>query len=289
MAEDQTITTIQQRPPEEQELFDLLAGAHTGTTTLPGGRTFFPGDTVADFTPDQLAAQEMIRQSVGAGGDVSNLVSGAMGAQGIAQDLGALLSDPLSIPGVRDFRNQTIVDSSRQLAEQILPQMDMGSILAGGFGGPKSQIGRALAAERVADQTLKNLGNFDVNLFGNLLSANTAALNRAPAMAALGLLPGQTMSALGGQIQGQEQQEILGERERHEFEQNEPFFLQDAIRATLGQGLIGQSQTTDAGSPGFMELITGGLGALGGLGIFDDLLGGIPGIGGNIPTNFNYF
>ena len=284
MADDQTITTIAQRPPNEQAAFDQLLGAGTGGPPIGGQRGFFPGQTVAGFTPDQIAAQDALRQTVSPTGQVGQQVSGALTAQTQAQDLGQLLADPLSISGVRDFREQTIQDASRQLGELLLPQINQGSVISGGFGGAKNQIGNALAAARVQDATLKNLGAFDANLFGQLLSANTAALDRAPTIAGLGLVPGTTQDQIGSEIQRQNQAELLGERERFEFGQNEPFFTQDNLRATLGLGLINQNQEQQTAAPGIGEILFGGglagLGAILGAGNRNNQ---IPGIGGAVP------
>ena len=277
----QNVTTTVLRPPKEQEAVDRLLDTSllgVNEAGLPGGREFFPGDTVAGFNPNQTGGQQTNLDAV-QGGLVSQGIDQALQSNLALSDIGTLLSDPNALPGVADFRRNTIEQGVRQLGEGLLPQLNLGSITAGGFGGSRNQIGQALAAERVADATGRTLNNFDTNLFSQLLNANTGALNRAPGIAGLGLVPGQIQQEIGGAQQAQEQAELLGDRERFEFGQNEPFFLNDQLRASLGLLPTGQSQGTKVPGPGLGELLLGGGSILAGTGVLDGLLDGIFGTG----------
>lgn len=278
MPEATNITQITDLPPQERAAKNVLLDQ--GVADLQGpGRQFFPGANVAQLTPEQLAGLDMLTGAVAPGGAVATGIEGAQAGQNFAQDTARIFGDPLSIPGVGDFRESLIGDASRALSESLLPQLRTGAITGGGFGGSRNQIAEALATERVAGQAADALAKFDTDLFGQLLQANTAALDRSPQIAALGLLPGQTTTEVGNILQRQNQAQIAGDRERFEFGQNEPFFLQDNLRATLGLPAgTSTSGRTSGGGATVGELLAGGAATLAGLGAFDDLLNKIPGV-----------
>lgn len=288
------VTTTSLPAWQEAGLQDLL----NRTTALvdAGGRQFFPGDTVADLDPRTTMGLNDIARTAQPGGQVANLVGSALSNNMMLQDTNRLLQDPTSLYGVQGFIDNIVNRGQQQLTESLLPAVRGQAILAGGLGGSANKTAEAMAAERIAEQGMRSLNDFNVNLLGNLLNANTAALNRAPAMAQLGLLPGQAQVDAGNVRQNQNQAEIAGERERFEFGQNEPFAMLDQLRATLGTGQAGQTTRQSTGTDrntgsDILGLILGGAG----LGLFDPILRGLglPGVGGagggDNSQNFTYF
>jgi len=247
---------------------------------------FFPGDTVANLTPEQLAALEATQ---GTATDVTGFNVDARNSNAFLSDTAQLFADPLGIPGVKNFQDMVISDASKRLGESLLPQVRSSSILSGAFGGSRNQIGEGLAAERVADQAEGTLADFGVNLFANLLGANTAALDRVPALTDSAFIGSDKAFEAGKVLKDQDQAEIDAERERFEFERDETLRDVNAVIDVLGgQNIAGGMGTVDTGSPDFLSQILGGLttilGTEAGAGFFEDIIRGIPDLfGGDDP------
>lgn len=253
---------------------------------------FFPGQTVAGFTPTELQAQQV---AIGAAGAQAPLV----GAAGEAQRF--LLSPQQLLQATTARQAQLAAQPVVQaFQEQVLPSIRGQAIAAGGLGGTRQGVAEGLAAGRTAEA----LARQSAGIFGRGLETTLGALGTglslAPQTAALQALPAQTLAGVGGQQRAMEQALINAARERFQFQQQAPraaiqefagllgglplgqqqVATQEQFRnvgaGILGGGLLGAQLSSQLGLPGLAALPGAGLGALG-LAAAPVLLGGIAG------------
>jgi len=235
-----TQSTTQSLPANQQRNVDsLLQGALDYFNT--GGRSYFPGDTVADFDPLQTAGQN---QLVGyAGGVGQDLVGSAIEGNQFFMDPRNIFA-PENIPGFQGSVDALTRGYTQNLTENILPNVRSGDTFSGQFGGSAGGIGQGLAVGRSNEALAGSLENMYLGAYGQGLDTLNQAMNRAPSLFALGAAPGSLMTGVGAERQGQEQKEILGGMARHEFEQNEPAVILSLLQALTGN--LGQyGGTTD--------------------------------------------
>ncbi len=203
-----------------------------------GPQQSFPGETVAEFTPAQLLAQqaqtgvatEQIPQAAEqAGATATDLLTRGPGAttqagqqvlqQGVreAQAPGTLpagtvdpnLAIQQGLSGTPDFTGiQGVSDAAsrvltRQLQEDVLPSVQQQAVAAGGFGGSRQQLAEGVATrgvgERLADINAQLFRDELVRAKGQQLPAAQLALTgQQQALTAGGIARGQDI-----QVQGQ--------------------------------------------------------------------------------------
>ncbi len=219
-----------------------------------GGPTFYPGDTVADFSPwQQQGQQQLYDQLTGTQpGGYNDSIQKATAANNMLLDPN-MLWNPQNIPGYAGVRQGIINDTTRAMNENWMPSVRMDAIANGSFGGSRGQIGEALAAARGTEALTTGLAGLDMSVFNAMLAANQGAIGRAPQMAELALQPNRGLMELGGIQQNQAQSEITGARERHDFEQNAPWWLLDQLRTSAGGVNAGQSSSTSGGGAGTLQ------------------------------------
>lgn len=233
-----------------------------------GAPSFYGGDTVADFDPYQTQGQEALYgQLTGtAPGGYRDSIQQATAANNRLLDPN-MLWNPQNIPGYAGVRQGITNDVTQAMSENWMPSVRMAAIMNGDLGGSRSQIGEALAAQRGTQELTQGLAGLDMNVFNAMLAAQQGAIGRAPQMAQLALQPDQGLMELGGIRQNQAQSEITGARERHDFDQQKPWWLLDQLRTSAGGVNAGQSSSTSGGGPGTLETIGGAVGI--GAGLYD--------------------
>lgn len=238
-----TQTTTTTLPAGQQRNVDtLLRGALDFFNS--GGRQFFPGDVVADFDPLQTQGQNAVVNF--ASGVGSDLVSDSINANSLFLDPNNLFN-PGNIPGFQGSVDDITNTFMRALTEGILPSIRAGGTASGQFGGSASGIGQALATDRATENLGDSLSQLYLGAYGQGLDSFNRAIDRAPGLFNFGTAPGSTIAGVGGQRQGQAQDEIRGQVARHEFEQNEPIMLLNLLRDLTGQaGTFGGTQETQA-------------------------------------------
>lgn len=255
-----TQTTDSQLPEGQQANVDaLLRGALEYFNS--GGRTFYPGDLVANFDPAQLAGQNQLLNF--AGGQGQDFANQALAGNAFFMDPNNIFN-PQNIPGFTDAEGALTRGYTQNLTENILPSIRGGGTSSGQFGGSASGIGQALTAERSNQALGDSLSNLYLGAYGQGMNSFNQALNRAPSIFGLGQAPGEIMSGVGAQRQGQAQNEIQADVARYEFGQNEPIFLLQLLQALTGQaGQYGGTTTTtgtqSGGGSGINQLLGGGL------------------------------
>lgn len=238
-----TQVTEQALPENQQQNVDaLLRGALQYFKS--GGRTFYPGDLIADFTPEQLAGQQSMLDFAGGGGQ--DLVNQAIAGNAFFMDPNNIFN-PQNVPGFKGSEEALTRGYTQNLTENILPYVRGGATSTGQFGGSPSGIGQALAVERSNKGLSDSLANLYLGAYGQGLDTFNQSLNRAPGLFGLGLAPGQVQAGVGDVRQGQQQREIEADVARHEFQQNEPMLLLQLLQQlTGGAGQYGGTTTSTA-------------------------------------------
>lgn len=278
-------TTTTELPAGQQTNIDqLLRGALDYYNT--GGRTFYPGDTVANFDPYQLQGQQsLVDYATGTG---QNLVSDAFASNQFFTNPENIMN-PENIPGFSGSVDAMTRGYTQNLTENILPYVRSGGTASGQFGGSAQGIGEALSVDRSNQALADSLSNMYLGAYGQGLGSFNQAMNRVPSLFALGAQPGSIVSGVGAQRQGQEQREITADVDRYNFAQNEPAIMLSLLQALSGTaGTYGGTTETRGKQEG------GGGGILPGIGgaltlasMFGGGQGGSKGGGGGDP-GFNF-
>ena len=237
-----TQTTNMALPANQQANVDVLMQGALDWFNQ-GGRSFYPGDLVADFDPMQKAGQNMlINFAQGVGGD---LTGSSIAANKLMMDPKWL--DPSQNPYFTSVANDITNRTTQSFLENVLPQIGGGAIAAGQFGGSPQGVGEALASERLNQSLLEAQNQLALGQQGLGMQAFQNAIARAPGLMQLGMVPGQIVSGVGDVRQTQAQNEIKADAAKHEFEQNEPMAMLEFLKNITGRyGDYGGTQTTKA-------------------------------------------
>lgn len=236
------------------------------------GQSYFPGQTVADFTPQMGAGIGMLEQSAG-----MDPVQSAYGnfAQQSLMNPGGMAGVGMGMPGQNPYLDQMFGTVAQQAGEQFQEQTMPG--IASMFGGA-GRTGSGIQQELVGgamDDFQQNLLQAGANIYGQdynrameqdiqrrQLGADIgkAGMLGAPGFQAMQQQDIANMLQAGQITQGQAQQMINAEQDRWNFQQQAPW-------QALGQysnvvhGMPGGygTQTQEGGGGG-----GGLLGALGG-------------------------
>ena len=242
-------------PANQQSNVDLLM---QGTQDLynSGGPQYMPGPNYTTATPEQIQARNAaMGYATGAG---QNLVDSAQAANQFWMDPNNLYNLS-NIPGYNASR-QGIIDSvTRALTESYLPNTRSAALSGGVLGGSRQGLMDALAAGRTADALTTGLGNLDLGLYSQNLSANQNAISRAPAMYSLGTAPADTMNSVGQAYRSDTAEQIAGDKERWDFQQMQLPKLLAMVQALTGSAgqyggtVTGKSTTKQSGGGSWLQ------------------------------------
>lgn len=284
--ETQTGSTVTSLPGNQQGNVDLLMqGARD--FYLSGGPKFYGGQLYADPTSQQIAGRENAAgYALGAGQNfVNNYQQGEnfwLNPQNIY--------NPANIPGFQQAQDSVVQTTTRNLMENILPNLNAGSVMNRNLGGSRPGISTGLAVGRTNDALASTLANMQMGIYDRGMNMYNAAAARAPSTYGLGLMPADTLSRVGGEYQNDQQKRIDEAVQRFNFEQLAPLLNLQALQGltgTAGQygGRVDSTQTKEVSGgnpfgqilgtalmlgslmvPGGQELAAGMAGAGGGMG-----------------------
>ena len=235
-----TETTTRPFPAQERALTRLFERSEDLYQLGPD--QFFPGRTLAEESPDTVAARDLARGAIG-------------GQQQVADaNLSALtgMLDPTSAAG--RAATQPFID---KLQQQILPGIGSRAIQQGAFGGSRQRIQEQQAGTAVADAATQAILRNQAN-----------AIKLTPSVQAGMLTPSRTLDALGRATQGRDQMEIADAMRRFQFEQQAPQTALDRLASRItgtSLGTIRQQQLPDQAANQLLS--AAGLG-LAGYGLF---------------------
>jgi hypothetical protein len=180
-------------------------------------------------------------------------------------------------PGYAGVRSGIVNDVTKNLTNNILPNIRSGSAATGGLGGSRQGLVEANAIGQTNANLGTSLANLDMGIYGQNLGQINNAANRAGSDYNLGLLPSQTQQAVGDQQQTDVQKGINENMARYNFQQLAPQLnLQNLQQFTGTSGQYGG--TTYGQQTG--GLSGGGNGMLGGIGALLTGIGALYNTGG---------
>jgi len=179
---------------------------------------YYSGQTQAGFSPDQLTAQQGIRDFATQG--APKIMNPAMQAYQRGTSSGML-----------DVANNPYVNNMAQAAADramgsLTPQMAnirSGAIQSGGYGGGRQGIAEGTALSGAADSANQAAAQIYGQAYGQGLGHQANTLGQTGSLMGAGFQPYGALGASGGQQQGREQALIRDAMERQQFEQNQPY------------------------------------------------------------------
>ena len=220
---------------------------------------YYPGQTIAGFTPAQLQGQQGI---LGAANQLQgNVVDPSLSAwRGM---LGA--SDVANRPEVQGLlaaNQRNVMDT---LTREALPAIDITSVGYGGFGGSGHAKAQQLALDRASTALANANAGILSDAYGQGLGATQYALGAAPQMAELGFVAPRAIGGVGAEQQAMEQAMIDAEVQKWKANQAAPYERLQRQMAIYGAGQPYGSTTSpnpNQRQP-FMDLVGAGLTTVG--------------------------
>lgn len=231
--------------PEQSQILKAIMPTlqQYGQMAGEGNPPIYQGQTVAGFTPAQVAGQAA----------VANAAQGPVGAstgqalQGLDFFTSGAAMDPNRNPGLSGAIQAAIEPLTREYTSTVIPGINRDAVNAGMFGEGRHGVAEGLASEAY----LRQVGNTAANVVNPAYQAGLDATSRslafAPSVLQAGYGPGEALSAVGGQQQSQQQAEINAAVQKFAQENYLPLDLAQEI-AGIAFGLpIGGTQTTSSG------------------------------------------
>ena len=225
-----------------------------------GPLQFFPGQTFANPTAAQLAAEDMAVQSA-LGGQTAIAQSTIPALQQQLAGPAGLASNPF-LAGAA----QAAIRPLYSQAQGLLQQARRGANEAGQLGGDR----QAILEQGVISDFLQRAGDVTAQLYGDAygqtLTAQSRALGLTPNVMPTLLQPAQTLAGVGATQQARQQQAIDDARARFEFAQRAPGDALNRFSNVVAGSILPGTTTASTVRPGGgMGLGTLGGAALGGL------------------------
>ena len=218
---------------------------------------YYSGQTQAGFSPDQLTAQQGIRDFAVQG--APSIMNPALSAY--QQGTSANMLDVANNPYVGNMA-QAAADRAMGSLQPQLANIRSGAIASGGYGGGRQGIAEGTALAGAADSANQAAAQIYGNAYGQGLGHQANTLGMTGGLMNAGFQPYSALGASGGQQQEREQALMQDAQAQHEFEQNLPYQkLQQYQSGITGfsplVGSAGQKITTSPGASAVSNL--GGL------------------------------
>lgn len=198
---------------------------------------YYTGQTQAGFTPDQLTAQQGIRDFAVQG--APSIMNPALSAY--QQGTSANMLDVANNPYVNNMA-QAAADRAMGGVYDALSDIRGGAIMSGGYGGGRQGIAEGNAIAGAADAANQAAAQIYSNAYGQGLGHQANTLGMTGSLMGAGFQPYGALGASGAQQQAREQALIADAMKQQEFEQNLPYQ---------------QLQQYQAGITGFSPLVGG--------------------------------
>jgi hypothetical protein len=179
---------------------------------------YYSGQTQAGFTPDQLTAQQGIRDFATQG--APSIMNPAMSAY--QQGTSSNMLDVANNPYVNNMA-QAAADRAMGSLTPQLADIRGGAIMSGGYGGGRQGIAEGNALAGAADSANQAAAQIYGNAYGQGLGHQANTLGMTGGLMGAGMQPYSALGASGGQQQGREQALIQDAMAQQEFEQNLPY------------------------------------------------------------------
>mgnify|MGYP003137518344 FL=1 len=257
MSKGDNTSTVNQDPwdvavPYMESGFKEAANLYNNNTPQ-----YYSGQTQAGFTPDQLTAQQGIRDFATQG--APSIMNPALSAY--QQNLDPSMIDVANNPYVNNMA-QAAADRAMAGVQDSLADIRGGAIMSGGYGGGRQGIAEGNAIAGAADSANQAAAQIYSNAYGQGLGQQRATLGMTGGLMQAGFSPYSALGASGSQQQQREQALIQDAMAQQEFEQNLPYQQLKQYQSGITGfsplvGNAGQSISTTPGASAMSNL--GGL------------------------------
>lgn len=240
--------------PEQKKLFDLGFPYAEQYANQP--LESYSGDTLAGFTPLELAGQQGSVATAGA--MAPNAAQALMSNQWL---MNPAQLDPNSNPYARSVADQISSGISDELTQRILPAVRTNTINSGGMyagGDTRGQMADHLAGTAAMDSIGNALNKFYYDNYKLGLDTMGSAIDRNQGVMAASLMPSTVASTVGQQQRQMEQAELDQAYNQWLIDQQLPFMRATDIMS-LVQGMPGATSVTQ------MQGLNAGGGMMGGM------------------------
>jgi len=257
MSKGDNTSTVNQDPwdvatPYMESGFKEAANLYNNNTPQ-----YYSGQTQAGFSPDQLTAQQGIRDFATQG--APSIMNPAM--QAYQQGTSSNMLDVANNPYVNNMA-QAAADRAMGALTPQMANIRSGAIMSGGYGGGRQGIAEGGALAGAADSANQAAAQIYGNAYGQGLGHQANTLGQTGSLMDAGFSPYGALGASGGQQQQREQSLIQDAMSQQNFEQNLPYeqlkkYQQGITGFSPLVGNAGQSVSTTPGASTMSNL--GGL------------------------------
>ena len=180
--------------------------------------TFYSGPTQAYFSPDQLTAQQGIRDFAVEG--APQIMNPAISAYQDAMSPSRI--DVANNPYVNNMA-QAAADRAMASLQPELANIRSGSIMSGGYGGGRQGIAEGNALAAAADSANQAAAGIYSDAYGQGLRNQLGTMGQTGALMGAGFQPYANLSLSGEQQQLREQALINDAQAAHNFNMNLPY------------------------------------------------------------------
>jgi len=218
--------------------------------------TYYSGTTQAGFSPDQLTAQQGVRDFAVKG--APELMNPAIGAYQRGMDANML--DVANNPYVNNMA-QAAADRAMSSLQPEMANIRSGAIMSGGYGGGRQGIAEGNALAAAADSANQAAAQIYGNAYGQGLSNQLGTLGQTGALMGAGFQPYANLSLSGEQQQLREQALINDAQAAHDFNMNMPYQKFQNYQAGIAgfQPAMGAAGSSTERTPGPSMLNTIGV------------------------------
>jgi len=213
-------------------------GGGSGPVNTQYWPKYYPGETVARFSPEQQQALQGGREY--ASGPAQQYTNEAL--QASVQALNA--PDVANNPYVQGAAKAAIDPAYQSLTRDVLPQVTSEAISAGQIGSSRQGVLEANALNDFTRNALNTTSDIYNQAYQTGVQARGQALALAPETARLGNYPNELMSEIGALRQAQDQRETNADVSRWNYQQELPYEMLRRYRGFVAGDYGGQTQTT---------------------------------------------
>ena len=208
---------------------------------------YYSGQTQAGFTPDQLTAQQGIRDFATQG--APSIMNPAMSAY--QQGTSSNMLDVANNPYVNNMA-QSAADRAMGGVYDSLSNIGHSAIASGGYGGGRQGIAEGQAIAGAADSANQAAAQIYSDAYGQGLGQQRATLGMTGGLMSAGFSPYGALGTSGGQQQAREQALINDAMSKQQFEQNLPYDKLAKFQAGITgfSPLVGNAGQTIGTTPG---------------------------------------
>lgn len=179
---------------------------------------YYSGQTQAGFSPDQLTAQQGIRDFATQG--APSIMNPALSAY--QQGTSANMLNVANNPYVNNMA-QAAADRAMGALTPQLADIRSGAIASGGYGGGRQGIAEGTALAGAADSANQAAAQIYGQAYGQGLGHQANTLGMTGGLMSAGFNPYSALGQSGAQQQAREQALISDAQLRHDFEQSLPY------------------------------------------------------------------